>query len=72
MLDTKDLLEQGNLCRALADLSQMPSVSQRLRLLAQSYTERAQVIEPQSTQTTEDSWSVFKRSIVGLYHNVSE
>ena len=64
MLDTKDLLEQADRCRALADLSQMPTVSQRLRVLAQSYTERAQDIEPQSTQTPEGSWSVFKRSIV--------
>ena len=62
MLDTKDLLEQAERCRALADLSQMPPVSQRLRMLAQSYTERAQVMEPQSTQVTEGSWWIFKRS----------
>src|SRR5450759_1408241 len=45
MLDTKDLLEYAERCRTLADLSRVPQVSQRLRVLAQSYTEQAQDIE---------------------------
>ena len=47
MLDTKDLLEHAERCRKLADLSQMSQVSQRLRVLAQRYTEQAQDIEHQ-------------------------
>ena len=47
MLDTKDLLEHAERCRTLADLSQMSQVSQRLRVLAQRYTEQAQDIEHQ-------------------------
>jgi len=58
-------VERADRCRALADLSQMPSVSRRLRVLAQSYTERAQGIELPSTLTTGGSWSTFKRSTAG-------
>jgi hypothetical protein len=48
MLDTNDLLERAERCRALADLSRMPPVSRRLRALARRYIEQAQDIERQS------------------------
>jgi hypothetical protein len=47
MLDTKDLLEHAERCRTLADLSRMPQVSQRLRVLAQRYTDQARDIKRQ-------------------------
>ena len=47
MLNTKDLLEYAERCRTLADLSRMPQVSQRLRVLAQRYTEQARDIKHQ-------------------------
>jgi hypothetical protein len=47
MLDTKDLLEHAERCRTLADLSRLPQVSQRLRVLAQRYTEQARDIKRQ-------------------------
>src|SRR5450830_1361989 len=47
MLNTKDLLEYAERCRTLADLSRMPQVSQRLRVLAQRYTEQARDIKRQ-------------------------
>lgn len=55
MLDAKDLLEHAEQCRALADLSRMPSVSRRLRALAQRYTGLAQDIERQDTRPQIDA-----------------
>ena len=49
MLDTTDLLEYAERCRALADVSRMPPVSRRLRALARRYIEQSQQIERQST-----------------------
>lgn len=45
MLDAKDLLAQAERCRTLADLSQVPPVSRRLRALARRYAEQARDIE---------------------------
>ena len=47
MLNTKDLLEYAERCRTLADLSRLPQVSQRLRVLAQRYAEQARDIKRQ-------------------------
>ena len=47
MLNIKDLLEYAERCRTLADLSRLPQVSQRLRVLAQRYAEQARDIKRQ-------------------------
>jgi hypothetical protein len=47
MLNTKDLLEYAERCETLADLSRLPQVSRRLRVLAQRYTEQARDIKRQ-------------------------
>ena len=47
MLNIKDLLENAERCRTLADLSRLPQVSQRLRVLAQRYAEQARDIKRQ-------------------------
>lgn len=41
MLDAQDLLEHADRCKTLANMTRMPEVAQRLRKLAQSYTDQA-------------------------------
>ena len=41
MLDSRELLEHAERCSSLAELTRMPEVASRLRVLAQRYREQA-------------------------------